>query len=53
LRPTRITKGLSLSRYTKLRLWVIYICIGLAALSIPISAFDVLRSQLYGLAKRI
>jgi Glycosyl transferase family 2 len=53
LRPTRITKGLSLSRSANLRLWVSYMCVGLAALSIPIRAFDVLRPQFYGLAKRI
>ena len=53
LRPTRITKGLSLSRCANLRLWVSYMNVGLAALSIPISAFDVLRPHFYGLAKRI
>ena len=53
LRPTQITKGLSLSRYANLRLWVSYMCTGLAALSIPINAFDVLRPHFYGLAKRI
>jgi glycosyltransferase involved in cell wall biosynthesis len=53
LRPTRITKNLSLSRRANLGLWVSYINAGLAALSIPISAFDVLRPHLYGLAKRI
>jgi glycosyltransferase involved in cell wall biosynthesis len=53
LRPTRITRGLSLSRRANLELWVRYMYIGLAALSIPISAFDVLRPHFYRLAKRI
>ena len=53
LRPTRITKRLSLSQSANLRLWVSYVCVGLAALSIPISAFDVLRPQFYDLANRI
>jgi hypothetical protein len=52
LRPTRVTKGLSLSRYANLRLWVSYMTVGLAALGIPISTFDVLRPYFYGLAKR-
>jgi len=53
LRPTRIAKGLSLSNCVTLRLWVNYIYVGLAALTVPISAFDVLRPHFYSLAKRI
>jgi hypothetical protein len=52
LRPTRITRGLSLSRRASLGLWISYVNLGVAALSIPISAFDVLRPHFYGLAKR-
>jgi hypothetical protein len=53
LRPTRITKGMSLSRCANVRLWVRYMNVGLLALSIPIRAFDVLRPHFYALAKRI
>jgi hypothetical protein len=53
VRPTRITTGLSLSWCANSRLWVSYMTSGLAALSIPIGAFDALRPHLYSLAKRM
>ena len=52
LRPARICKGLPLSWFARLRLWLPYLMIGAVALSVPIRGFDALRPRLYTIAKR-
>jgi hypothetical protein len=52
LSPTRICKGLPLSWFARLRLWLTYLMIGVVALSVPIGSFDALRPRLYAIAKR-
>lgn len=53
LRPTRIANGLTFSRYGQFRLWSMYICFGLLALTIPTPVFRVFRPWLYTFAKRV
>jgi glycosyltransferase involved in cell wall biosynthesis len=52
LRPTRIANGLTFSRHGQFRLWSMYLCFGLLALTIPTSVFSVFRPWLYAFAKR-
>lgn len=52
LRPNRIASSLQLSRLAFVRLWTVYLLMGIAALVIPIRIFDALRSRVYALAKR-
>lgn len=52
LRPTVIAEGLALSRATAVRLWLMYILVGAAALVFPIALFDFLRPRLFAFAKR-
>lgn len=52
LRPGVVARGLFLSNFAMLRLWLIYVIMGTVALATPIRLFDALRSRMYALAKR-
>jgi glycosyltransferase involved in cell wall biosynthesis len=53
VRPTRLARGVSFSRLGMLRLWLMYIVGGLAALVIPVAVFEGLRPWLFSMAKRL
>jgi hypothetical protein len=52
LRPTRIANGMAFSRLGQFRLWSIYLCFGVLALTIPTPVFSVCKPWLYAFAKR-
>lgn len=52
LRPSVVCARVDLRRRDRMALWVIYLAQGMAALLVPLAAFDALRGRLYRFAKR-
>jgi hypothetical protein len=52
IRPARLADKIDLSSCSMLRLWAMYLSSSIAALTVPIRLFDILRPRLYKFVKR-